>query len=73
MRSMNALALGLHVGLPAGIQHTRSASESSSWPISDAFFRHLATLPSMKSKKRPNGMKANAAHRLPKSSGLPRQ
>lgn len=41
--------------------YTRSASESNSWPIRLAFCLHRATLPSMKSKKSPNGMKARAA------------
>lgn len=41
---------------------TRSAKESSSCPIKDDFLRHLATRPSMKSKKRPNGINTRAAH-----------
>jgi hypothetical protein len=52
---------------------TRSASESSSWPIKLLFFLQRATLPSMKSKKRPNGMKASAAHMFPSADGGPRQ
>lgn len=52
---------------------TKSASESSSWPISELFFLQRATLPSIKSKNRPKGMKARAAQRLPKSLGLPMQ
>lgn len=53
--------------------HTRSARESSSWPISDDFFRHLATFPSMKSKKRPNGMKPRAIQMFPCWWDSPRQ
>lgn len=49
---------------------TRSAKESSSCPIKDDFFRHLATRPSMKSKKRPNGIKISAAHNGAVSSGF---
>ena len=52
---------------------TRSAKESSSCPIRLLLPLHRATLPSMKSKKSPNGMKASAAHMLPKESGGPRQ
>jgi hypothetical protein len=39
---------------------TKSARESNSCPIRLAFFLHLATLPSMKSKNRPRGTKPNA-------------
>ena len=53
--------------------HTRSASESSSWPIRLLFFLQRATLPSMKSKNRPKGMKASAAQRFPSADGGPRQ
>ena len=42
---------------------TRSAKESSSCPMSDAFPLHLATLPSKKSKNNPKGMKARALQR----------
>ena len=52
---------------------TRSAKESSSCPIKLLFFLHLATFPSMKSKNRPNGMKASAAQRLACADGGPRQ
>jgi hypothetical protein len=52
---------------------TRSASESSSWPIKLLFFLQRATLPSMKSKNRPKGMNTSAAHRLPSADGGPRQ
>jgi hypothetical protein len=41
-------------------EHTKSANESSSCPINDDFWRHLATFPSMKSKNSPNGMKVMA-------------
>jgi len=37
------------------------------------FFLHLATLPSMKSKKRPKGINAKAAQRFPCAEGGPRQ
>ena len=47
------------------IEFTRSARESSSCPISEDFFLHLATRPSMKSKNKPKGIKARAAHKLP--------
>lgn len=47
-----------------GNNRTRSASESSSCPIKDDFFRQRATFPSMKSKKSPNGMNASANQRL---------
>ena len=56
-----------------GEGRTRSASESSSWPMRLDFLRQRATLPSMKSKKRPKGMKARAAQRLDRSSAGPRQ
>lgn len=52
---------------------TRSASESSSCPISELRFRHRATLPSIKSKKSPKGMKVMAVHRFERSFGVPRQ
>ena len=52
---------------------TRSAKESSSCPIRLLLPLHRATLPSMKSKKRPNGMNASAAHILPNESDGPRQ
>ena len=59
----------------AGVQKscTKSARESSSCPMSDDFFLHLATFPSIKSKKRPNGIKTIAAHRYERSSAEPRQ
>jgi hypothetical protein len=41
--------------------------------MSEAFFLQRATLPSMKSKNSPNGMKASAAQRLLWSLGSPRQ
>lgn len=44
---------------------TKSARESNSAPIKLLFFLHLATLPSKKSKNRPNGMKPKAAQQLP--------
>lgn len=53
--------------------HTRSARESSSWPIRLLFFLQRATLPSMKSKNRPSGIRARAAQRLPWADGGPRQ
>lgn len=56
-----------------GFSCTRSAKESSSCPIRLLLPLHRATLPSMKSKKSPNGMNASAAHMLPKESGGPRQ
>ena len=37
------------------------------------FFLHLATLPSMKSKNKPKGMKASAAQMGAYASGGPRQ
>lgn len=52
---------------------TKSARESSSCPIRLLFFLHLATFPSIKSKNRPNGMKANAAQRFACEVGGPRQ
>src|SRR2546423_7986155 len=52
---------------------TRSARESSSWPMSEDFPRHLATLPSKKSKKRPNGIKPRASQRFVVSLASPRQ
>ena len=52
---------------------TRSASESNSCPMRLLFFLHLATLPSMKSKNNPKGMKASAAHIGAYASGGPRQ
>lgn len=42
------------------VGRTRSANESNSWPMSEAFCLQRATLPSMKSKRRPSGMKARA-------------
>lgn len=54
-------------------EHTKSARESSSWPMSDDLFLHRATLPSKKSKKRPNGINANAAHIFAVFEGAPRQ
>lgn len=62
-----------HPDKKESLKLTRSASESSSWPIRLLFFLQRATLPSMKSKKRPNGMKASAAHMLPSADGGPRQ
>ena len=56
-----------------GERHTRSAKESNSCPIKLLLPLHLATLPSMKSKKSPNGMKARAVHILLWLSGGPRQ
>ena len=53
--------------------YTRSANESSSCPIKLLFFLHLATLPSMKSKKSPKGMNASAAQRLACADAGPRQ
>lgn len=50
--------------------HTKSARESSSWPIKDDFLRHLATRPSIKSKKSPKGMNASASHMLSVFSGF---
>lgn len=69
---------GLNVGRErrerrAEEERTRSASESSSWPMRLLFFLQRATLPSIKSKKRPKGMKARAAQRLPSAEGGPRQ
>ena len=52
---------------------TRSARESSSWPIMLLFFLHRATLPSMKSKKSPRGRNPNAAQRFPTDDASPRQ
>ena len=54
-------------------RHTRSASESNSWPIKLLLPLHRATLPSMKSKNRPKGMNARAAHMLLWLLGGPRQ
>lgn len=52
----------LGVGRPRGRGWlTRSASESSSCPIILLFLRHRATLPSIKSKKSPRGIRASAA------------
>lgn len=42
-------------------KRTRSARESSSWPIMLLFLRHRATFPSMKSKNKAKGRKASAA------------
>ena len=55
------------------VKLTKSARESSSWPIRLLFFLHLATFPSMKSKNRPKGMNAKAAHRFACAEGGPRQ
>ena len=55
------------------MSYTRSAKESNSCPIKLLLPLHRATLPSMKSKKSPNGMNASAAHTLPKESDGPRQ
>lgn len=44
---------------------TKSARESNSAPIKLLFLRMRATMPSKKSKKRPNGMNPRAAHTLP--------
>lgn len=55
------------------LERTRSANESSSCPINEDFFLHRATLPSKKSKNSPNGMSANANHRLVRSWGSARQ
>ena len=52
---------------------TKSANESNSCPMRLLFFLHLATLPSMKSKNKPKGMKARAAHIGAYESGGPRQ
>ena len=52
---------------------TRSAKESNSCPIRLLLPLHRATLPSIKSKKSPNGMNASAAHMLPKESDGARQ
>lgn len=41
--------------------------------MSELFFLHRATLPSIKSKKSPNGNNAIASQRWVRSSGLPRQ
>ncbi len=59
--------------LKPGQAHTRSARESSSCPIKDDFCLHLATLPSKRSKNRPNGMKKKASQRLVRSDGWPKQ
>lgn len=63
----NAVAAG------ATPKDIKSASESSSWPIKLLFFLHLATLPSKKSKNRPNGMRAKAIQSCVLSSGEPKQ
>ena len=55
------------------VRRTKSASESNSCPMRLLFFLHLATFPSMKSKKSPNGMKASAAHIGAYVSAGPRQ
>lgn len=52
---------------------TRSAKESNSCPIRLLLPLHRATLPSIKSKKSPNGMNASAAHMLPDESDGARQ
>lgn len=41
--------------------------------MSELFFLQRATLPSMKSKNSPRGIKARAAHRLFKLFGFPMQ
>lgn len=52
--------------VPAGererAMRTKSAKESSSWPIKEDFLRQRATLPSRKSKKSPKGINARATH-----------
>jgi hypothetical protein len=55
------------------IRLTRSASESSSAPIKLLFPLHLATMPSKKSNKRPNGISARAVHKWPVWCAGPRQ
>ncbi len=75
-RSYQSLSLSVSVSRSRKelvLRRTRSAKESNSWPIRLLLFRHLATLPSMKSKNKPKGMKANAAHRFALSVGLPKQ
>jgi len=52
---------------------TKSARESSSCPIRLLFFLHLATLPSMKSKNKPSGIRNMASQRFPCEEGEPRQ
>lgn len=64
---------GRRLGDVSGKARTRSASESSSCPIRLDLWRQRATLPSIKSKNRPKGMKARAAQRGPRSVGSPRQ
>lgn len=64
-------ANGGRVGGP--MAPTRSARESSSWPIMLDFFRHRATRPSMKSKKRPKGRKMRARYIRLGSWASPRQ
>lgn len=44
-------------------RRTKSARESSSCPIRLLFFLHRATLPSRKSKNKPNGRNVSAHHR----------
>ncbi|KAL9003765.1 MAG: hypothetical protein Q9188_003370 [Gyalolechia gomerana] len=55
------------------VEFTKSANESNSWPIRLLFFLHRATLPSIKSKNRPKGMKARAIHIVVWDVGGPRQ
>jgi len=55
------------------VKRTKSARESSSWPMRLLFFLHLATFPSMKSKNRPKGINAKAAHKFACAEGGPRQ
>jgi hypothetical protein len=52
---------------------TKSARESNSCPIKLLFFLHLATFPSIKSKKSPNGINPNAYHRFVWEDAGPRQ
>lgn len=63
--------LWFHIAKTAG--HTRSANESSSCPINEDFFLHLATFPSKRSKSRPNGMNAYASQRSVSTYWLPKQ
>ena len=56
-------------GRCVGGMRTRSARESSSWPMRLDLPRQRATLPSKKSKNRPKGMKPKASQRLVRSVG----
>lgn len=47
---------------PGQVMRTKSARESSSWPIKEDFLLQRATLPSRKSKKSPKGINARAIH-----------